>query len=277
MSRLRGKLTYANVAATLALFLVLSGGAAWAKKNLIDTKDIANGAVTGKKIAKSTIKSKNLKDNKAVTGADVKDGSLADADVGSLSGGKLLNGSVATVKLATEEKAHVLGTPGQPALGNGGENDCPWTDASVTDIPGLNPASFRVDRFGTVHLSGIVESEDQPGSGDEECGATAPEPDDHVEDGIIFTLPAAYRPENAEVRLSSSSGGSGTVIIAGGSPLVVGSDVLPAGAVFSSGPTAVLMDGISFQAASATPFRAPAVADDGAKQLDPKVESLLGL
>jgi hypothetical protein len=70
MSRLRGSLTYANVTATLALFLVLAGGSAIAArqmlpKNTVGTAQIKNGAVTGAK----------LKDG-AVTGAKVQVASL---------------------------------------------------------------------------------------------------------------------------------------------------------------------------------------------------------
>jgi hypothetical protein len=54
---LRRHLTYANVAATLALFLAL-GGAAYAAtqlpKNSVGTKQLRNGAVTTAKIAKKT-------------------------------------------------------------------------------------------------------------------------------------------------------------------------------------------------------------------------------
>lgn len=44
MQKIRGRLTYANVTATLALFLVLSGGVAYAASKL-QTLDIAHGAV----------------------------------------------------------------------------------------------------------------------------------------------------------------------------------------------------------------------------------------
>ncbi len=69
MSPLRRHLTYANVVATLALFLVLSGGAAYAAakldKNSVGTKQLKNGAVTTAKIK-----------NGAVTGAKVAVSSL---------------------------------------------------------------------------------------------------------------------------------------------------------------------------------------------------------
>jgi hypothetical protein len=66
---LRRHLTYANVVATLALFLVLSGGAAYAAgklgKNSVGTKQLKNAAVTTAKLK-----------NGAVTGAKVVVGSL---------------------------------------------------------------------------------------------------------------------------------------------------------------------------------------------------------
>jgi hypothetical protein len=60
---LRPRLTYANVIATLALFLALGGGAAYAAT----------------KLQKSSVGTRQLKKN-AVTGAKVKDGSLSVED-----------------------------------------------------------------------------------------------------------------------------------------------------------------------------------------------------
>jgi hypothetical protein len=65
MKKIRGKLTYANVIATLALFLVLTGGAAYAAshlgKNSVGTKQLKKNSVTSAKIKKE-----------AVTGAKIK-------------------------------------------------------------------------------------------------------------------------------------------------------------------------------------------------------------
>jgi hypothetical protein len=61
--RLRPRLTYANAVATMALFLALGGGAAFAASTL----------------GKNSVGGKQLKRN-AVTGAKVKDGSLAATD-----------------------------------------------------------------------------------------------------------------------------------------------------------------------------------------------------
>src|SRR4029077_7914901 len=58
METLRSKLTYANVVASLALFLVLAGGTAFAAtqmlpKNSVGAKQLKKGAVTAVKLSKS--------------------------------------------------------------------------------------------------------------------------------------------------------------------------------------------------------------------------------
>jgi hypothetical protein len=58
MKRLSGKLTYANVMATIAVFLVLAGGTAFAAtqmlpKNSVGAKQIKKGAVTPAKLSKA--------------------------------------------------------------------------------------------------------------------------------------------------------------------------------------------------------------------------------
>jgi hypothetical protein len=74
MNRLRSKLSYANIVATLALFLVIAGGSAFAagklaknsvgnkqiKNNAITTAKIKNGSVTGAKIAKGSVTGSNI-------------------------------------------------------------------------------------------------------------------------------------------------------------------------------------------------------------------------
>jgi hypothetical protein len=64
MNRLRPRFTYANVVATLALFLVLTGGAAYAATHL----------------AKNSVGSRQLKKN-SVTGAKIKDGTITGAKI----------------------------------------------------------------------------------------------------------------------------------------------------------------------------------------------------
>src|ERR1700689_4890345 len=64
MRPIRSKLTYANVMSSIAVFLLLGGGAAFAAsklgKNSVGTKQIKSGAVTGIKIKKGTITGTNI-------------------------------------------------------------------------------------------------------------------------------------------------------------------------------------------------------------------------
>lgn len=94
MQMLLRKLTYANVVATLALFLALGGGAVWAAnqigKNAIKSKNIATNAVKTRNIAKNAVKSSKIAANgvknkdiakNAVTRSKLKAGTLAGLQV----------------------------------------------------------------------------------------------------------------------------------------------------------------------------------------------------
>jgi hypothetical protein len=76
MQKMGDKLTYANVTATLALFLVLSGGAAYAASK-IQSSDLAHGAVRTSNLFRRAITS-----GKLAVGA-VRTDQLAEGSVGS--------------------------------------------------------------------------------------------------------------------------------------------------------------------------------------------------
>ena len=95
MAPIRKRLSYANVMATLAVFMVLGGGAyavsknsvgtKQLKNNSVDTKQLKNKAVTNAKIDKKTIKNSRIK-KETLKGNRLKDGSvgsskLSDVDV----------------------------------------------------------------------------------------------------------------------------------------------------------------------------------------------------
>ncbi|MGH2975370.1 MAG: hypothetical protein ACRDLL_10970 [Solirubrobacterales bacterium] len=78
MRRIRSKLTYANVMATLAVFLVLGGGTAAALHghNTVQSDDLGPGAqVKAADVASNAVNGANIADN-SVTGNDVKESSL---------------------------------------------------------------------------------------------------------------------------------------------------------------------------------------------------------
>ncbi len=73
VQRLRGRLTYANVTATIALFLALSGGVAWA---------LASNTVKSKHIVNDQVKSVDVRDDSlsggGLTGADIREDTLGE-------------------------------------------------------------------------------------------------------------------------------------------------------------------------------------------------------
>src|SRR2546423_13104373 len=93
-SRIRQRLTYANVVGTLVLFAVIAGGTAMAlpgkhrvkaddfRKNSVRARAIAPGAVLGDEIKNGTVGPADV-GNGGVTGADVADRGLAYQDLGS--------------------------------------------------------------------------------------------------------------------------------------------------------------------------------------------------
>lgn len=78
MRKLGSRLTYANVTATIAVFLALGGGA-WAvstaAESSVVTKSIRDGAVTGKKIKREAITSAHVSPD-TLRGVDIDEGSL---------------------------------------------------------------------------------------------------------------------------------------------------------------------------------------------------------
>jgi len=254
LSGLRSRLTYANVMASIAVFGVLAGGGAYAASK-IRAGDIAKNAVRSKHIKTGVVTSADLKDGKGVRGRDV------------------ANGSIGTAKLVAN------GDFVAPGLGEGGgEGDCVWHDASELS-PGLNPVGYYRDRFGTVHLSGATISEEIAGVGDEECGATDPEPDDSLEDSIIFTLPPALRPANAIVRpiATGTLDRTGLVLVAGDAPFSLGGDVIPPGSVVGGVQPGDLIsfEGFSFATAAAAVQPTAATAAAQGSPPSPELEGLL--
>jgi hypothetical protein len=73
------RLTYANVIATLALFLALGGGAVWAanhKSSKIGTGKLKPNAVTAGKIKANAVTTSKIREN-AVTGVKIREGAVA--------------------------------------------------------------------------------------------------------------------------------------------------------------------------------------------------------
>ncbi len=213
MKTLRSKLTYANVISTLALFLVISGGAAYAAslgKNSVGTKQIKNSAVTGIKIKKRTITGKQI--NLAKLGM-VRTANNANTAT---------TAGTANTR-SSPEAIHLVGMAGQPAFEGGSVG---YGEPGVT----LQPVGFYKDKEGIVHLEGVVKV-------GKEKGSTSLVP--------IFTLPAGFRPAASVVQIFSPGSSSG-VLIAGSNASYEGHGL--SGNVLGSEGETVVLSGITYRA-----------------------------
>jgi hypothetical protein len=218
-SRLRGKLTFANVVSCMALFFALGGFAVAATrlaKNSVGTKQIKNNSITAAKI----------KDG-AITGTKIQTDSLTGIQINASTLGTVPRAQVAN-SIAAPETWHEVGKPGAPGFLGEWENGA---------LPQLESVAFYRDLQGVVHLRGLAIN----------MGDTQSEP--------IFRLPAGYRPANGkELRFAvtcycnTNSGpsftgplaifGTGTAIYGGGE-----GDVIAPG-------NDVSLDGVTFRAES---------------------------
>ncbi len=215
MHRLRGKLTYANVIATIALFVAL-GGASYAAvklpKNSVGTKQIKNKAITGAKIA-----------NGAVNGAKITPGSIAGsalnlASIGTVpSAAQAANATHAATadtatKAITAQRAETVPAPEALHVVTQFEPGC-----SATATENLGPVGFYKDAFGEVHLVGSTF-----------CAA---------ENVDAFILPPGFRPatEILQPTLGDTKGTVGELL------------VLPNGAVRAFSSKSATLFGVSFR------------------------------
>jgi hypothetical protein len=131
-ARFRPRITYANVTATIALFLVLGGGAYAAfslPKNSVGTKQLKNGAVTTAKLHNRAVKGSKVA-NKSLTGSQINSSTL---------------GTVPNAKHATSADK-IPGLSFTPiTLING------WTA-----VLGLRAPAYAVDAQGVVHFEGAM-------------------------------------------------------------------------------------------------------------------------
>jgi hypothetical protein len=129
VKRIRKRLTYANVMSSLAVFLVLGGGAAFAAKK-IGTNELKGASVTTAKIKRN-----------AVTTSKIRKGSISASRLASaaVTNGKLADGSVTAQKLVP---GFVAPTAEKPARSVN-------VSASGTVLPG----SLGIAQANLSHLS----------------------------------------------------------------------------------------------------------------------------
>jgi hypothetical protein len=100
------RISYANVMATVAVFIAMGGGA-YAVKNSVGSKEIENGTVRSKELKDDDVRAEDI-ETAAVGGSEVADGSVGSADIAGSAVGAAQIGTDA-VK-AAEIAANAVGT-----------------------------------------------------------------------------------------------------------------------------------------------------------------------
>jgi hypothetical protein len=213
MSKLRKRLSFANVMSVIAVFIAL-GGSSYAisklPKNSVGPKQLKKNAVTTAKIK-----------NKAVTGAKIKPGTITGTQVNASTLGTVPVANLAN-SVAPVEPTHLIGAPGEPTFENGTSN------LPQLSTIHLNPAGFYKDHEGIVHLQGVVKTGNS--------GIPA-----------LFTLPPGFRPAPGRAVTSQQFEGS-VLFIFGGNNNIEGLEL--SGKLLGQKEKAVALDGITFRAES---------------------------
>jgi hypothetical protein len=136
--RLRGKLTYANVTATLALFLVLAGGSAIAAKQVLPKNSVGTAQVK----------------NNAITAAKIKDGAVTGAKVQVSSLGTVPNASHAT-SADTATSAGRAGTADRAANADRATSaDSAASAANAAALGGVPASRYLTNGSGEIEVGG---------------------------------------------------------------------------------------------------------------------------
>jgi hypothetical protein len=162
LTRLRSRLTYANVMATFAAFMVLTGigyAVAALPKKSVGPKQLKNGAVRTKKIKRN-----------AVTGPKIKTGAVGRSDIasGAINTSKISNQSVTRAKIA-DSAIPLLGTlrTGQTLRGSFNLGDTAVAAGDETHDGQTFP--FPLNNTPTAPQANVVDLRANPGASTASC------------------------------------------------------------------------------------------------------------
>jgi hypothetical protein len=187
----KSRLTYANVASTLALFLALSGGVAFAAGK-IHTDGIFKRAVTSGKLALGAVRSNQIADG-AVSARQIGDGAVSARQIADGTIGAKQVGAAAIAPSNLQFPVFYAASPagGSLSVPSGEPVPYPLSDSSWTQKPGQIEVLFGGAAGTIARLEGsgedcrvffrIIVNGQQTGGGELSTSSTTPE---HVERGI---------------------------------------------------------------------------------------------
>jgi hypothetical protein len=157
------RLTYANVMSSIAVFLVLGGGAAYAAKK-VGSNEIKGNSITTGKIKKEAVTASKIKNNAISTSKIAKD---------AVTGDKINESTLGTVPSATSATTASNLTPPEAFREIGAAGQPPFENGATNFGSEFSTAAFFKDHEEVVHLKGTVTA---------------------TSGTVIFTLPTGYRP-----------------------------------------------------------------------------------
>jgi hypothetical protein len=169
----RGRVSYANVMATVAVFIALGGGA-YAALNLpagsVTSKEIARNAVRAKQIAKRAVRKKEVARN-AIRSRKIKDGRVKTFDLAdaAITSPKLADDSVVSSKLAASSVT-------TPKLADDSVVSSKLAASSVT-TPKLADESVTPPKLGTVDYARVEDAGTTSSGASTELSPPGPELD----------------------------------------------------------------------------------------------------
>jgi hypothetical protein len=222
LASLRRRSSYANVMATIAVFIAL-GGSSYAVGQ-ISGSQIKNRSIGGKKLKRNTVAGTAVKESSLGTVPAANTARAADtaarADTAALADRALV-----AANITAPEGFHEIGAPGEPAF----IPPCVRYSAN----PSLQTVGFYKDREGVVHLRGAYS-----------CTSAGE---------IAFNLPRGYRPAGGKAHTQAIACFGGGICSTSHTTLaqVLGTGFAPEtdGGVIADATIAIL-DGISFRAGS---------------------------
>jgi hypothetical protein len=158
-TRLRGQLNYANVVATLALFIAL-GGSSYAVSQ-ISGSQLKNNSVAGKKLKRNTLGGKRIKESRLDTVPSARNARR----IGGLSAQQLLlrcpQGTLAAADVCVETQARTPANYTSAVITCGGTDGPPRPGRRLPTHGELRRA-FDLDQMGAISPGGELTSEVYP-------------------------------------------------------------------------------------------------------------------
>jgi hypothetical protein len=189
-SAVRTKLTFSNVMAGLALFLVLGTGTAYAgAPNSVNGGDVVDGSLTGADIATNSVGSNDIKDN-GVHSNDIRDGDVTTNDIlnSTVQGLDILDSTIASVDILD-------GTVGSADITNGSVTSTDILDATIT------AADLGADSVGSAEIASDAVNATEIANDSIDSGEIVDFGLSNADVGVLFAQ------VNADGTIANSSGG----------------------------------------------------------------------